>query len=153
MNNYVQSAKLDKLPWDPVDTTKINFRESLTLSYKDIDICGVPATDFMSIVNAMVKEEIEKLDYAFVMTAIFYGYNSADKLIDILLTENIEELEYFLEQVNKRFEEQNIDRRFAVPPDLTAYRIRVEQDRERLTDRWNYIMEKFYGKENSIWNY
>lgn len=153
MNKYVESAKLDKVPWDPVDTTKINFRESLTLSYNDIDICGVPAADFESIMNAMVKEEIEKLDYTFITTAIFYGYDSADKLIDLLLTENIEELEYFLEQVNKRFKEHNIDRRFAVPPDLTAYRIRVEQDRERLTDRWNYVMEKFYGKENSIWSY
>ena len=153
MNKYVKSAKLDKVPWDPLDATKINFRESLTLSYKDIDICGVPVTDFNSIMNAMVKEEIEKLDYTFITTAVFYGYDSSDKLIDLLLTENIEELKYFLEQVNKRFEEQNIDRRFAVPPDLTAYQIRVEQDRERLTNRWNYIMEKFYGKENSIWSY
>lgn len=153
MNKYVKSAKLNKVPWDPVDTTKINFRESLKLSYNDIDICGVPAADFESIMNVMVKEGIERLDYTFITTAIFYGYDSADKLIDLLLTENVEELEYFLEQVNKRFEEQNIDRRFAVPPDLTAHRISVEQDRERLTDRWNYIMEKFYGKENSIWSY
>lgn len=151
MNKYVKSAKLNKVPWDPVNTTKINFRESLTLSYEDIDICGVPATDFRSILNAMVKEEIEKMDRIFVMTAIFYGYDSADKLINLLLTENIEELGYFLEQVNERFKEQNIDRRFAVPPDLTAYRISVEQDRERLTERWNYVMEKLYGKENSVW--